>query len=759
MRPPRGQPKHKITKSTRQDARISPTCPRFSDKELKDLDVGKLMSTQFEWESGAKPFQVEATCAQLAGKNVIVHASTGSGKTAIAVGPHVVPAMKGMVTLFVALLLTLHTEMVKTFESKFKLKAVAVNSLIQKGTKALFKDIVDGKYQIVVLAPEMLLHRRFVDAVMKISDFRRCLLSVVIDEAHCISHWGESFRKLYGAIGSVRAFLLPHTPVVAMSGTLTRRVRRHICKKLGFLSSGANYMCLDEGNTRPNISVASLPMRHPIDSFRDADFIIPPNIHRAEDIEKTFVYCDDKDTIYSMVDHLRDRLPPAISPGVIRPFTASQSSKYREDAMAAFVAGVVRVLVCTEAAGMGCDISDVGLTVQWKTAHTMSGAVQRGGRTARGKDRTGVFIQLNEPASYRIDPTNPLPEKSPTSQPSSRGKRKRGVKDPKPKPSPESQTTSKQVDLGFKSAVPAEPELRDDSPGEGIYCFVQTTLCRRQIWDKVFGNTRPYALTVPCCDICDPSFLSRFHFTPTQKATRLPRVPKGDISQPRVQALKAWRDSTFERDYPTATWDSTAFMPSAFINILASVDPNASLESLTASFHSQWAHWTKYKHSIYAILSSPEPHDTPNHQVSTGSTTLHPDASNSGERQPKRPRLLAPSQPKNKSTNRKGKGKVAQYETVFDDWEVQPMVLVEETQIQATQAYSQITFPVDYPPTQSHPHPQLDLGHMAPPYATSHPQAMGMSSNFVGGQDFVCGTEPGQHQNHGGVHTWYYSQK
>ncbi|KAG8725824.1 hypothetical protein FRC10_007813, partial [Ceratobasidium sp. 414] len=338
MHPSRGWPKRKNSKPARQVPQALPACPRLTTEELKELDVGKLMSAKFQWESGAKPFQFEATCAQLAGTNVIVHASTGSGKTAIAAGPHVVPAMQGMVTLFIAPLLTLHAEMTKTFESTFKLKAIAVNSLIEEGTKAIFEDIVNGKYQIVILAPEMLLHRRFIDAVMKSSHFRKRILSVVIDEAHCISHWGESFRKLYGAIGSVQAFLLPHTPIMAMSGTLTHRVRHHICKKLGFSSTGANYVCLDEGNARPNISVASLPMRHPIESFHDADIVIPPNVQQAEDIEKTFVYCDDKDTIYSMVDHLRSRLPPSISLGVIRPFTASQSSKYREDAMAAFVA-------------------------------------------------------------------------------------------------------------------------------------------------------------------------------------------------------------------------------------------------------------------------------------------------------------------------------------------------------------------------------------------------------------------------------------
>lgn len=174
----------------------------------------------------------------------------------------------------------------------------------------------------------MLLHLCFVDTLLKFQQFCKRILSVVIDGAHRISHWGDNFRKLYGLIGNVRAFLLPRTSIVAMSGTLTRRVRRDICKKLGFLSSGADYIFIDEGNARTNVPLASLPIKHPIKSYRDLDLVIPSAAKHPEDIPKTFVYCDNKDEIYEIVDHFRCLLPPTIDPGVIRPLTASHSSEY-----------------------------------------------------------------------------------------------------------------------------------------------------------------------------------------------------------------------------------------------------------------------------------------------------------------------------------------------------------------------------------------------------------------------------------------------
>ncbi|KAF8610606.1 P-loop containing nucleoside triphosphate hydrolase protein [Ceratobasidium sp. AG-I] len=602
--PLRGDRRARTTKATQAwAARASRWHP--SATELEKIDIGERMCTQFNWES-ARPFQIEGTRAQLLGKNAIIHASTGKGKTAIAAGPHTIAGMCGRVTLFVAPLLALHTEMTKTFKSKFGLSAVAVNSLIEGGTKDLFWDIIQGKYQVVILAPEMLLHRRFVDAVLKSRQFRERILSIVIDEAHCISHWGDSFRKLYGLLGNVRAFLLPHTSIIAMSGTFTRRVRRDVCKKLGFSSTGDNYIFIDEGNARTNVSLASIAMKHPMNSYRDLDFVIPPGVSDAHDLVKTMIYADDKDTIYEIIDHIRGRIPPSINAEVVRPFTASHTPEYREEVMDAFIAGKIYILVCTEAAGMGCDIPDIDLVVQWKAAKLLSTFVQRAGRAARNPNRTGIAIQFVEPSAYCINPTEEPPKT--LIKPDLKRKRKNkpsGLLSTEQRANSESANeTRKTPDQGFRSDIPAEPELRDDSPGEGIYCFIQTTLCRRRIWDAMFGNSGSNRPSVPCCDLCDPSFLDRFHFTPTQKLSRRPRIPKGEICPTIVDMLEAWRDSVFERDYPTASWESSVLLDDSLICILASIGPVKTLEQIKPVLATQWAHWNKYGSDIFDVMSA-----------------------------------------------------------------------------------------------------------------------------------------------------------
>ncbi|CUA70541.1 Bloom syndrome protein homolog [Rhizoctonia solani] len=564
------------------------------------------MCEHFHWEHGVKQFQLEATKAQLLGKDTIVHASTGSGKTAIAAGPHVLDEVRGMISLFVSPLLTLHVEMTKAFNEIYGVKAVAVNSLIDGDTKALYKDIVEGKYQIVLLAPEMLIHRRFIEDVLKSNEFTSRLLAIIIDEAHCISFWGQSFRKAYAEIGIVRAFIHPSTPIIAMSGTLAPRVRRDVLNKLGF--SPGKYLTIDIGNARPNVSLAVLPAKHPLNSFHDLCFLIPPGVQASSDIPKIFLYCDDKETGYNIIDYLRSYLPQELW-ACIRPFNASLTPQYREAAMAAFKIGSIRILVCTEAAGMGCDIPDIAIVVQWKLTDTFSAFVQRAGRAVRDSNLNGVAILVAEPNAYRVDPT--IPPDAETSTETKKAPQRGGSQKKPDASAPLTQATSKPApkrteNKGFKSDTPAAPELREDSPGEGIYAFVQTTLCRRQIWDHIYGNS---PATVPkdgvaCCDLCDSSFLDKFKFRPPERQRQGARMRQGVPNPGVIQKLKEWRAKTYKRDFPTAIWTDDGLLGDDFISKLAALGPIESKQQIGAILERTWLHWNRYGDSLFTLLSN-----------------------------------------------------------------------------------------------------------------------------------------------------------
>ena len=137
----------------------------------------------------------------------------------------------------------------------------------------------------------MLLSQKFVDEVLRKPAFGQRCLSVFIDEAHCVSHWGASFRKAYSSIGIVWAFLLRNTPTVAVTATLTPIVRQDLLSKLQFNRS--DYLFINIGNDQLNVSQVVHAMEHPANSLRDLNFLVPTDMSSLNDIHKCFLYSDN----------------------------------------------------------------------------------------------------------------------------------------------------------------------------------------------------------------------------------------------------------------------------------------------------------------------------------------------------------------------------------------------------------------------------------------------------------------------------------
>lgn len=204
---------------------------------------------------------------------------------------------------------------------------------------------------MVIVSPEMLQSRRFVEKVLRKPEFGSRILSVFVDEAHCVSHWGSSFRKKYGTIGIVRAFLPRATPIIAVSANITPRVRKDIVQKLEFDPN--DYLWVNMGNDRHNVAQVIRAMEHPMNTYRDADFIVPDNIKHPSGIPKAFAYADDINEGGELTGHLNKRVPEKFRKmGLVRPYNAAMSRKYRRTALRLFKLGIIRVLVCTDAAGM-----------------------------------------------------------------------------------------------------------------------------------------------------------------------------------------------------------------------------------------------------------------------------------------------------------------------------------------------------------------------------------------------------------------------
>ncbi|KAF7338756.1 ATP-dependent DNA helicase Q-like 3 [Mycena sanguinolenta] len=556
-------------------------------------------------------FNWSACAHRSSGKNVILHAATGSGKTGIAAGPHLLPSSAGKVTLMVSPLLSLQAEQVSTFENEFKLKATAINSSNGGCTKENMEKIVAGEWQIVMLSPEMLLSRRFIDGVLRKPAFGSRCLSVFIDEAHCISHWGAGFRKKYASIGIIRAFLPRTTPFIAVTATLTPRVHHDLLTKLQF--DPTNYLFCTIGNDRPNVSQIIRAMEHPANSYRDSDFIVPSTMTKPEDIKLAFVYSDDIKDGNKLVDHLNGRVPePYRDRGLIRPYNASMSIEYRAHVMKLFKAGIIRVLVCTDAAGMGCDIPNVELVVQWKAAQNLSSWIQRAGRAARGPGTWGIAVMLVEKSAFEVSQAAVDATVS-TSQPvhgrgggrgnglrgrggnSARGRGKAMGKD-----YAESHGQKRGSHHGKDDTVASldtsdsTAEIPQDAPAEGLYALIQATICRRKILSQIFKNPAPAVPANICCDICNPKLFDKVRPPKPVRATRQKGVRKGPPVDSVRDSLFAWRRTIKKTHFPHAMFAPSAILDDSTCETLASIGPVEDISTLQQLLQSSWSHWDEF---------------------------------------------------------------------------------------------------------------------------------------------------------------------
>jgi superfamily II DNA helicase RecQ len=225
------------------------------------------------------------------------------------------------------------------------------NTQQHSGDSPKDKDLKNRKYQILLISPELLLSQRFLNIMMQDKDFVAHILSIMVDKAHVVSHWGAGFRKKCGELGMICTFFCKETPVVAMSATLAARVRQDVLWKLQFVPD--HFTMINIGNGQPNVAIVVHAIHNAQNSYINMNFVIPQGVTREIDIPLTMVYADNVASSINLHDHFEHLLPERLKgKGLIRPFSVAFSLEYRTKVMWLFNLGVVCVLVCTDAAGM-----------------------------------------------------------------------------------------------------------------------------------------------------------------------------------------------------------------------------------------------------------------------------------------------------------------------------------------------------------------------------------------------------------------------
>jgi ATP-dependent DNA helicase RecQ len=302
--------------------------------------------------------QAGAVAAVLSGRDVLVLMPTGAGKSIC----YQVPALllPGL-TLVVSPLVSLMQDQVERLH-RIGVPAGAIHGGVARSdARATLQAGVSARLRLLYVAPE-----RFDSGAFRraLADMRIALL--VVDEAHCVSQWGEAFRPAYLRLGEVRASL--SCPAIALTATATPEVRRDVVRCLGLRAPRT----LVGGFDRPNLHWSAVELA----SRRARDAWLAARVCQA-DAGSVLVYAATR----REVEQLSDRL----NAGGIRAaaYHAGQAAARREALQQRFMGGAIRVMVATSAFGMGIDKPDVRLVVHAQPSGSLEAYYQEAGRAGR----------------------------------------------------------------------------------------------------------------------------------------------------------------------------------------------------------------------------------------------------------------------------------------------------------------------------------------------------------------------------------------
>ena len=319
----------------------------------------ELLKTHFGYDT-FREGQEAVIDALLEGKDVLAVMPTGAGKSIC----YQVPAlmMKG-ITLVISPLISLMKDQVRSLNQAGISAAYLNSSLTQGQYFTALRYAKAGRYPIIYVAPERLTTEAFLDFALSAD-----ISMIAVDESHCVSQWGQDFRPSYLKIAEFVA-QLPKRPVIsAFTATATKEVREDIARLLGLQDP----FCTTTGFDRENLYFA---VKTPKDKYKEVhDYILE--------------HPDDSGIIYCLTRKLVEEVcGKLIRDGITATrYHAGLSDEERRNNQDDFIYDRCRVMVATNAFGMGIDKSDVRYVIHYNMPKNMEGYYQEAGRAGRDGD-------------------------------------------------------------------------------------------------------------------------------------------------------------------------------------------------------------------------------------------------------------------------------------------------------------------------------------------------------------------------------------
>ncbi|KAF6740968.1 P-loop containing nucleoside triphosphate hydrolase protein [Ephemerocybe angulata] len=366
--------------SLESDKKTALETAREQDEEHDSAEWRARLRASFLSKFGKEPYewQMDVTEALVLGLDCLCIAGTGAGKTMPFMMPLLLDESKRV--LVISPLKILQAEQARRFE-KMGIVSTAVNE--DTWTGQLKRDLEHGSYRALFTSPEMCLHNEAFRTFLTTPDFASTL--AMID---------------YALLAKLRSLVPTTIPILATSATLPPTVLHDIRVQLRIHPESVHIVNL--GNDRFNITASTRIISSSHDFSHIMSLItkhgLPPTC--LEDFIKTCLFVNEVFTAIKLCHFIRKHVPKGLH-GHIDFMFALRSPSAKQRVMEEFEEGKVRILVATEAAGMGADIPDIVQVIQLGVPTSLSVWVQRAGRAGRLPSIQAQAILLVEKSVFK----------------------------------------------------------------------------------------------------------------------------------------------------------------------------------------------------------------------------------------------------------------------------------------------------------------------------------------------------------------------
>ena len=357
------------------------------------MDKREALKTYFGHDD-FRPGQEPLIDALLAGRDALGIMPTGAGKSMC----YQIPALvQNGIALVVSPLISLMKDQVAALIAS-GVRAAYLNSSLTPGQmdRAL-ENARQSMYKIIYVAPERL------DTPSFMSFARSAPLSLIaVDEAHCVSQWGQDFRPNYLKIADFVDALPKRPPVGAFTATATQRVQEDIRRLLRLRDPQVSVT----GFNRPNLYFEVLRPKKRFDTLKA--------ILEDRPFDSGVIYCSTRKNVEEVCDKL------LLAGFAAARYHAGLSDEERQRNQEAFQYDRARIMVATNAFGMGIDKSNVRYVIHYNMPKSMEAYYQEAGRAGRdGEDAECILLYNGQDiitAKYLINNGDPNPELTPQEQ-------------------------------------------------------------------------------------------------------------------------------------------------------------------------------------------------------------------------------------------------------------------------------------------------------------------------------------------------------